>query len=145
MSEDIFHLWHEYTDLDLSGRKAKHPLCSVEIIRITQQSYTLLGNSINYSNDFLDILMFFNAVDNVGIIQYVNPEDGSDEDEEKKHESNNSEISTGDAVLLTLDPKDNALNLVYRSTGTAKFLKYVSKNLISNNEFVYILLASYKE
>lgn len=47
--------------------------------------------------------------------------------------------------LLTIHPRDNSLNLVYRLAGQTKFIKYISKNAFKPDEYVYILMATYKE
>lgn len=59
-------------------------------------------------------------------------------------EDNFEELAQEDA-LLTIHPKNNSLNLVYRLSGQTKFVKYISKNNLQPNEYVYILFASYKE
>lgn len=59
-------------------------------------------------------------------------------------EEDSEELAQEDA-LLTIHPKDNSLNLVYRLSGQAKFVKYISKNNLQPDEYVYILFASYKE
>ncbi|XP_031632220.1 prolyl 3-hydroxylase sudestada1 isoform X1 [Contarinia nasturtii] len=64
----------------------------------------------------------------------------TDEDEEEDFDG----LAQEDA-LLTIHPKDNALNLVYRLSGQTKFVKYISKNSLKSDEYVYILFASYKE
>lgn len=71
-------------------------------------------------------------------------------------DSTNSEITSDDEnfeelqqedALLTIHPKNknNSLNLVYRLSGQTKFVKYVSKNILKADEYVYILFATYKE
>lgn len=75
-------------------------------------------------------------VDDVESIQH--DEMTSDEDEDFDG------LAQEDA-LLTIHPKNNALNLVYRLSGQTKFVKYISKNSLKSDEYVYILFASYKE
>lgn len=281
-SKSMFSLLAQYTDLDFVGPKAESPKCSVQICRFTQGCYTLLGDSSTFSENALDIVLYFNAKDQVGTITYLSPEcmggGGASRDADattsseysepstttnaiattakasgsatemlvkskaaaeginssrlntSKHKSNTSATSTsiltsGDEtaadissigcdpnedvevisimnqqdrnetgttasiddeddddfdpdytrsankvscdsdsddyddedadddmedlaqenVLLTVHPKNNALNLVYRSVGQAKFVKYVSKNCIASDEYVYILFATFKE
>lgn len=69
-------------------------------------------------------------------------------------ESINSEVASEDNVsdelaqedaLLTIHPKNNSLNLVYRLNGQTKFVKYISKNSLKPDEYVYLLFATYKE
>lgn len=47
--------------------------------------------------------------------------------------------------LLTIHPRNNSLNLVYRLAGQTKFIKYISKNALKPDEYIYILMATYKE
>lgn len=307
-SKSMFALLAQYTDLDFVEPNAQSPKCSVQICRFTQGCYTLLGDSSTFSENALDIVLFFNAKDQVGTITYLSPEcmgggDGADggvsrdadattssewsepsmmmastttnaiatkpkasgsstemlvkskadavcvnstrlntskqrsntsatstslltsgdetaadissisydpnEDVEvisimNQHDRNDTGTSSAAAtsmsdaiddddsdtdyvpsvsvnkvscddsdlyddddhdsdhddgdddedgiddlaqenVLLTVHPKNNALNLVYRSEGQAKFVKYVSKNCIKADEYVYILFATFKE
>lgn len=142
-SPAFFNLLHEYTELDLAGPNAKKPLCTIEICRITQGCYSLLGDSSIYSDSSLDVIIFLNAAtDNIGVITYLNPEEDAHDENEGVDDEEDEEK---DPVLLSIIPKDNALNVVYRSEGTAKFLKYIPKNCISDKEYVYILTATYKE
>lgn len=78
------------------------------------------------------------------------------EDEDTTHDSDSPEDSEADSdddydelaqedALLTIHPKNNSLNLIYRLSGQTKFVKYISKNSLRPNEYVYILFASYKE
>lgn len=288
-SKSMFTLLGQYTDLDFDGVNALSPKCSVQICRFTQGCYTLLGDSSTFTENALDIVLFFNAKDQVGTITYLSPEcmngsggatGGASRDADatpsfdwsetsmtmasttnaiataarpsgtatemlvkskpdavgisstrlstSKNKSNTSATSTsiltsGDEtaadissisydpnedvevisimnqqdrnetgtssaaatsmsdgiddddfdadytrsankvscgsdsddddiddlaqenVLLTVHPKNNALNLVYRTEGQAKFVKYVSKNCIQSDEYVYILFATFKE
>lgn len=66
-----------------------------------------------------------------------NSEIDSDDDDSE-------ELAQEDA-LLTIHPKNNSLNLIYRLSGQAKFVKYISKNSLKPDEYVYVLFASYKE
>lgn len=67
-----------------------------------------------------------------------------EEDEDENDEDNYDDLAR-ENVLLSVHPKYNALNLVYRLSGQTKFVKYVSKNCIDANEYVYILFATFKE
>lgn len=68
-------------------------------------------------------------------------------------DSTNSEVTSDDEnfeelqkeALLTISPINNALNVVYRNSGHAKFVKYISKQSLKADEYVYILFATYKE
>lgn len=287
-SKSMFSLLAQYTDLDFVGPNAQSPKCSVQICRFTQGCYTLLGDSSTFTENALDIVLFFNAKDQVGTITYLSPEcmggggggdvtrdadattssewsepsmtmtstttnaiattakasgsatemlvkskanafgNNSTRYNTSKHKSNASATSTSiltsgddtaadvsslsydpnedvevisilnqqdrnetgtssaaatsmsdaiddddfdtdygrsankvsrdsdsddddiddlaqEHILLTVHPKNNALNLVYRSEGQAKFVKYVSKNCIEPDEYVYILFATFKE
>lgn len=138
-SNTMFKLLHEYTELDLFGPKSVQPSCTIDIVRITQGSYSILSDALNYTEDALDVIIFFNVKENIGNIAYVNP------DEEINDDDDNDNNAAADAALLSVLPLTNSLNLVYRTFGTTKFFKYCSKNFISKNEFTYILIASFKE
>lgn len=253
-SQAMFNLLQQYTELDLDGSSAMRPQCSVQICRFTQGCYTLLGDSSTFSENALDIVLFFNTKNAVGTVTYLSPQlteddagnstdadvsnaidtsesamakpsgssktpssaapkkeansgkekktrsskskavsgddtdsslslecqndvllarlkqavkrrrhDSSSDDEDGDNEPDNEpeeneesdfdmesdveavDILQREQVLLTIHPKNNALNLVYRSAGQTKFVKYVSKNCIEADEFVYILFATYKE
>lgn len=146
-SPAMFQLLHEYTELDLAGKAARKPNCIIEIHRITQNSYSLLGDPTAYGDSSLDVILFFNTKNNdIGVISYLNPEECAEVDDDIDSDDEEEEdASEKDAALLSVVPKDNALNLVYRSTGTAKFLKYISKSCIPANEYVYMMTASYRE
>lgn len=86
------------------------------------------------------------------------PEEEDDEEAEDEENDDDEEVDNGDGeetgeygdqgpegVLLTVHPKNNALNLVYRLDGQAKFVKYASKSCIKDDEYVYILFATFKE
>lgn len=76
------------------------------------------------------------------IYSYGPDDDVSDNDSDD--DLDNEELAHEDA-LLTIHPKNNSLNLVYRLSGQAKFVKYISKNSLKPDEYIYILFASYKE
>lgn len=139
-SETFFRLLHEYTELDLWGTNATAPKCSIEIQRWTQGCYTVLGDSSAYQDSTLDLIFYINAYPQVGVVTYLSPEEEHDEDDDDEEEEDEL-----DPVLLTIHPKDNALNIVYRSEGTTKFTKYVSKNCLQPGKFTYILSCRYKE
>lgn len=134
-SSEMMKLLYEYTELDLYGSKAKRPQVSLEIQRWKGGCYTLLGDSSSYSNDSLDLFLYFGANENAGVVNYLTPEDDQASVDEDDNES----------TLLTIYPQNNYLNIVYRSEGTTKFTKYVSKLTCMNTEFNYIVSCSYKE
>lgn len=137
-SKVMFKLLHEYTELDLHGANAKKPKCFVELQRWRGGCYTLIGDPSTYNSDTLDLILYFGSNDNVGVITYLTPEEAHDENDA-------SSESEADPVLLTIYPQNNFLNIVYRSQGTARFLKYSSKSTFMHTDFNYILLCSYKE
>lgn len=258
-SQQMFELLHEYTELDFDGRAAQEPTCSIQICRFTQGCYTLLGDSSTFTENALDVILFFNATKKVGKITYLSPNefangsetsldfersmeesrmrrnqlllsasntsvasrsttdnrnrskesdrtqstddkpsttsaaaakaaakaaatkknggdgnasdgssdtsgvgegpvqrqtatwrhysDGSDSDVEYLScggESQAEELAHEDA-LLTIYPKNNSMNLVYRTSGQAKFVKYISKSSLAEDEYLYIMIATYKE
>lgn len=137
-SKSFFKLLHEYTELDLWGKDALQPTCAVELQRWTQGCYTVLGDPSQYADSTLDLIFFINAYPQVGVVTYLSPEEESMDDEVDEED----EI---DPILLTIHPKDNALNLVYRNEGITKFTKYVSKNCLKEGKYSYILVCRYKE
>lgn len=139
-SNKWFRLMFEYTELDLYGSNARSPSISVEFYRISHGSYSLLNDRSGlFTDDSLDVIMYFNSNPNFGFITYINPdEDGNNMEESDDEDEKNS-------VLLTVHPNDNALNVVYRSGHTGRFIKYVSKNRFAENKYVYIMVSSYKE
>lgn len=83
----------------------------------------------------------------VRAIVHENNEHDSSEIESSRSESDDEdfvELAQEDA-LLTIHPENNSLNLVYRLSGQAKFVKYISKNCLKSDEYIYILFATYKE
>lgn len=240
-SPTMFTLLHEYTELDFDGDNVKAPTCSIQICRFTQGCYTLLGDSSSFTENALDVILFFNATNEVGKITYLSPNECADDsdaetehtgslldfaiadatgsdspfvsiqlpqrkkrvgrrpgrtlfdpeaannekskppsaDESKKstkrnndhnNQSDDSNASENDSdseylsceaeeeeqssgadeltqedALLTIHPKNNSLNLVYRTRGQAKFVKYISKSSLQPDEYVYVLFATYKE
>ncbi|XP_058812175.1 prolyl 3-hydroxylase sudestada1-like isoform X3 [Topomyia yanbarensis] len=145
-SRDMFRLLYEYTALDLAGAKVKAPKCAIELQRWQKGCYTVLGDASSYSDCTLDVVFYLNAQDNVGVVTYLVPEG------EQQPSSNSEDQEEEDPVLLTVYPKDNVLNVVYRTEGTTKFTKYVSRNTFLEQEqsdggrqYTYILSCSYRE
>lgn len=82
------------------------------------------------------------------VVHEKNDDDSCDLD------STNSEVTSDDEnfeelqeenALLSIYPKNNALNIIFRLSDTQKFVKYISKNSLQADEYVYILFATYKE
>lgn len=137
-----FSLLYDYTELDLHGKNARSPSVSVEFYRLTHGCYSLLNDRSGFfTDDSLDVIMYFNSNPNFGFITYINP----DEDEEENDMDESDDDDEKNSVLLTVHPKDNALNIVYRSGHTGRFIKYISKNRFGKNRYVYVMVASYKE
>lgn len=147
-SQEFFKLLFEFTELDFYGAEAKNPECEISFQRWGAGCYTILRDTNEFCENSLDTIMYFNSIDNVGITTYLTPE-GDDNAEILSNDSRNSEnlenIDTEENVLLTLYPRNNVLNLIYRTAGTARFTKYVSKSVIKSNDFVYVLVCNYKE
>lgn len=133
-SQEMCKLLFEYTQLDLYGSNAVTPTMSIDIQRWSGGSYTILGGSDNEEDSVLDLVLYLNASNQVGVINYLVP----DLDQQHQHMADES-------VLLTLFPKNNVLNLVFRSPDTVKYTKYVSKNCNINGPYVYLIVCSYKE
>uniref|UniRef100_A0A182NLH8 uS12 prolyl 3-hydroxylase n=1 Tax=Anopheles dirus TaxID=7168 RepID=A0A182NLH8_9DIPT len=121
-SRTMFRLLYEYTELDLYGKKVKQPKCAIELQRWERGCYTVLGDSSTYADSTLDLTFYLNAQENVGVITYLVPEgdqqqqaSGSQKDAQPSSSSSAyAECYEEDPVLLTLLPKDNVLNVVYR-------------------------------
>lgn len=139
-SKMMFKLMHEYTELDLHGAGAKKPKCTVDIQRWKGGCYTLIGDPSTYNSDTLDLLLYFGSNENVGTVTFLTPEGDPTDDI-----STTSSQSENEPVLLTIYPQNNFLNIVYRSSGTAKFTKYCPKSTVMQTEFNYLLICSYKE
>ncbi|XP_053660213.1 prolyl 3-hydroxylase sudestada1 [Anopheles marshallii] len=162
-SKTMFRLLYDYTELDLYGKKARAPKCAIELQRWERGCYTVLGDSSTYADSTLDLTFYLNAQENVGVITYLVPEGDQQQqgsgttnrhDDQPSSSSGSSayaECYDEDPVLLTLLPKDNVLNVVYRAEGTTKFTKYVSHNTYlekandHGHAYTYILVCSYKE
>lgn len=134
-SKQFFHLLYEYTELDLQENSKTHPKCRVELQRWKGGCYTLIGDPSTYENDSLDLIFYIGNNENVGIVHYLTPDEETVISTEEDDES----------ALLTVYPQNNSLNLVYRSGGTANFMKYCYKSTVMEDEFNYILVCSYKE
>lgn len=145
-SHSFFKLLHEYTELDIHGIEAQQPKCSLELQRWTQGSYTVLGDPSKYADSTLDLIFYINAYPHVGTVSYISPEEKGPKNEIKfYYEDEEWEEEEEEPVLLTIMPKDNALNIVYRSEGTTRFTKYVSKMCLKEGKYSYILACRYKE
>lgn len=72
-SKAVFNLLFHYTELDLDGPKMEAPTCSIQICRFTQGCYTLLDDSSTFNENALDVILFFNARNDVGKITYLCP------------------------------------------------------------------------
>ncbi|KAJ8920215.1 hypothetical protein NQ315_011876 [Exocentrus adspersus] len=123
-SVKMFNLLKRYTDLDLTGAKAS---IKFELQRWTPASYSLLTDYNWQEKNELDLIIYFGcskASDVIGArTQYITIED---------------EIQN---ALITLDPEENNLNIVYRDS--ARFTKYFSKQ--SKCRCFYSLVCSYSE
>jgi prolyl 3-hydroxylase /prolyl 3,4-dihydroxylase len=146
-SKEMFELLHAYTELDLGGENVREPKCFVEIQRWQSGCYTVLSDSSNDSAESaLDLILYFNAVDSVGTITYLSPEGTAEDDEGDGSDVEEEEEEEKEPVNLTIEPKNNELNVVFRSEGTTKFTKYVSKKCLLNpSEYSYLMVCSYKE
>jgi prolyl 3-hydroxylase /prolyl 3,4-dihydroxylase len=142
-SSEMFDLLHAYTELDLAGENAQQPLCTLEIQRWQAGCYTVLSDSsYDAADSALDLVVYFNSEENVGKITYLSPE----AEEGEKSDSDEEDDEEDGAANLTIEPKDNVLNLVFRSEGTTKFTKYVSKRCqLKAGEYSYLFVCSYKE
>lgn len=138
-SKQFFKLLHEYTELDVYGKNAKSPTCTVEFQRWKGGCYALINDPSTYSDNSLDLILYIGHNGGIGTITYLVP-DTQDNDSVSDYENDEDE-----SVLLTIYPQNNFLNLVYRSAGTAKFTKYCYKSTVLDSEFNYILSCSYKE
>lgn len=140
-SKQFLKLLHEYTELDLYGKKAKNPKFSIEFQRWKGGCYSLINDPSTYSDDALDLILNIGNNEGIGTITYLVP----DKQDSESIMSSDYEENDDDSVLLTIYPQNNFINLVYRSSGTAKFTKYCYKSAVMESEFNYILSCSYKE
>lgn len=149
-SHEMFRLLFQYTELDLSGTKAKAPTCAIELQRWQKSCYTVIGDPSSYSESALDLLLYMNAQENVGVVTYLVPEGN---DQPTNSAASDDDQDEDDPVLLTVYPKNNVLNVVYRAEGSTKFTKYVSRNVFLEQDgaedgghpYTYILACSFKE
>uniref|UniRef100_A0A6P7FK15 Prolyl 3-hydroxylase sudestada1 n=1 Tax=Diabrotica virgifera virgifera TaxID=50390 RepID=A0A6P7FK15_DIAVI len=123
-SSAMFSLLEQYTDLELSRPNAS---MKFELQRWTCGNYTLLSDFDWDETIELDLIVYFGCEKSSDVIgartQYVTIED---------------EIQN---ALITLEPEENNLNVVYRDT--ARFTKYFSKQ--SKCKKFYTLVCSYSE
>lgn len=130
-SDAFISLLKSYTDLDLpiGNNNLKDNSIKLEIQRWTSGCYTVISDKSEYDCDELDVIMYFNSTENsqIGTITYLDP------------------IDTEDNVLLTIYPKNNNLNIVYRTSGTTKFTKYVNHKMVEPSKYFYIVSCRYKE
>ena len=133
-SKAFFELLKEYTELDLVQ-------VNCEVKRFSGGDYTLIGDASSFQECSLDLVMHFGENMKSGIITYLTPEQENENDLE---EEKVADEEADDPVLLTIYPKKNVLNLVYRNEGTAKFTKYCYK-AAPFKEYTYLLTCSYKE
>lgn len=147
-SNEFFKLLFEYTELDFHGSQAQSPNCEITFQRWSSGCYTILRDTNEFHENTLDTILYFNSIDNVGVITYLTPE-GDDNDEAmscvSSEQSEKSPDNDDENILLTLYPRNNVFNLVYRTAGTARFTKYVSKTIVNASDYVYILICNYKE
>lgn len=145
-SQEMFKYLYEVTELDFHGKNSKSPKFTMEIQRWKGGCYSLIGDKSTFNESTLDLTLFFGNNDNVGKITYLNPE-GQEAEEEIEEEESASELEEIDPVLLTIYPRPNVLNIVYRSEGTTKFTKYCSKKTVmeKDSEYNYLMVCSYKE
>ncbi|KAF2899753.1 hypothetical protein ILUMI_02531 [Ignelater luminosus] len=119
-SYQMFSLLKQYTDLDLTSVR-------FELQRWTPGCYSLLTDYDWSQKNELDLVLFLGCpkISSVigGRIMYVSTEE---------------EIQQ---ALITLEPEDNNLNIVFRDT--ARITKYVSK--YSSCSVYYLLICSYSE
>lgn len=89
-----------------------------------------------------------NNIEDQATVHEINDSDNYDIESinsEIASEGNESDELAQENALLTIHPKNNSLNLVYRLSGQTKFVKYISKNSLKPDEYVYLLFATYKE
>ncbi|XP_059610003.1 prolyl 3-hydroxylase sudestada1-like isoform X3 [Phlebotomus argentipes] len=148
-SKIFFHLLYEYTELDLSGKNAKTPKCFLEIQRWKPECYTMLVNSAAKSANeeeggILDAILYLNDFAEAGTYIYVAQGKNVNAIEEESAMSDEEDEDVDEGPLI-IQPKRGALNLVYRNADMARFGAYVSKHLRLGDEYVYIVVCSYKE
>lgn len=139
-STPFFTLLHRYTELDLGGSEAKSPKCHIEIQRWSSGCYSLLDNIFNNSEPTLDLIFYINATPHTGVVTYLSTDESGKYSASEEHE----EI---DSAVLTILPKSNSLNIVYRNVDTTHFTKYVShvKKGFDANVYTHMVVAKFKE
>uniref|UniRef100_A0A1B0DFW2 uS12 prolyl 3-hydroxylase n=1 Tax=Phlebotomus papatasi TaxID=29031 RepID=A0A1B0DFW2_PHLPP len=129
-SREFFHLLHEYTELDLSGKNAKSPKCFLEMQRWRPECYTMLVNSAAKdatSEDeagVLDAILYLNDFAEAGTYIYVAQKDSKEADQESAMSDEEDEGDFEEEGPLIIQPKSGALNLVYRNADMARFGAY---------------------
>lgn len=74
-SEQVFQLYHEYTELDLAGDQAKKPTCYLEVQKWTNGDYTILYDHAIKNSDTLDVVYYLNTAEGAGVVNYVRIDD----------------------------------------------------------------------
>ncbi|KAG5670387.1 hypothetical protein PVAND_000656 [Polypedilum vanderplanki] len=138
-SKQFFKLLYDYTELDLHGKNAKNPKCTVEFQRWKRGCYTLINDPSTYNYDCLDLLYFIGTNESIGTTTYLTPEGKQEDESVVSSEFENGQDDDDDSVLLTIYPQNNFVNLVYRSSGTTRFMKYCYKSAIIENEYYRLL------
>lgn len=116
-----------------------------EVMAIMNPNITVSSIGANSSSDA--VMIDDDSVDGDGNNDIASGgEVGSNDSHDDDDDDDEEDAEMGpEGVLLTVHPKNNALNLVYRLDGQAKFVKYASKSSIKDDEYVYILFATFKE
>lgn len=160
-SKQFCALLQAYTELKLDYDENNEAKCFIEIQRWTGGNYSVIGNATNETESILDIYYYFNAKGILGVVNYVAPDGKNNEtkhngdndknncqtadEEESECGSIEDEDEVEDGCLLSIYPRPNSLNLAYRSDGVVHFTKYISKQKLASDEFIYVLYANYKE
>lgn len=126
-SKSMFSLLAQYTDLDFVEPNAKSPKCSVQICRFTQGCYTLLGDSSTFSENALDIVLFFNAKDQVGTITYLSPECIGGGDGGTSREADATSSSESEPSITMASSTTNAIATTPKASGSSTEMLFKSK------------------
>lgn len=136
-AQSFFKLLHKFTELDIYGKSAKFPTCCIEFQRWSKGCFTLLSNMSLNDESTLDVIFFLNVSSNIGAITYLASEESP--------ESTDNHCYDNNQTILSIFPKNNALNIVYRNQGTINFTKYISLNSCFTDPYFYIVFCKFKE
>ena len=115
-----------------------------------------LKNTNDFSSDSQELDEDYDSIDDIGTINLSDDSNFEEDDEDDEDDDNNDteSLKTGGQViyiddssinhLLTIEPMNNCLNLVYRMRGTQRFTKYITSQN-KNTPYNEISIVYYQE